>query len=181
MLGVMLQVMGGGGFSFTNLMQNLDQWGFFTYFLPFLLIFAVTYGILSKIKVFQENNAVNAIIAVAIGLLALQLDFVSTFFMEIFPKFAMGLAIILVLVILLGFFFNGTEVDKWKEYSWIGWVVGIAVILWALSTWRWGADNYGIGSWFETNFWAILIGILIGVAIYFITKKSSTSTSGTTK
>jgi len=156
----------------------LNQWntiGVFSYVLPFLLIFAVTYGILSKIKVFEDNNAVNAIIAVAVGLLALQLDFVSTFFMEIFPRFGMGLAVLLVFVILFGFFLNDqTDKQKWKDYAWIGIVIAVAVILWSVSAWQWGGDNFGIGYWLETNFWALVIGVLIVVAIYFITKKSAT-------
>lgn len=157
----------------------LNQWntlGVFSYVLPFLIIFAATYGILSKIKVFEENNSVNAIISVAIGLLALQLDFVPTFFMQIFPRFGMGLGVLLVLVILFGFFLNdSTDKNKWKSYSWVGLVVAIVVILWSLSAWQWGVDQYGIGSWFETNFWAIVIGALIITTIYFITKKPSSS------
>jgi uncharacterized membrane protein len=158
-----------------SIVDGLNQWntiGVFSYVLPFLIIFAATYGILSKIKVFEDNNAVNAIISVAIGLLALQLDFVPVFFMEIFPRFGMGLGVLLVIVILFGFFLNDqADKNKWKEYSWIGLVLAVAIILWSLSAWQWGGDQYGLGSWFETNFWAIVIGILIGIAIYFIVKK----------
>lgn len=158
-----------------SIVDVLNQWntiGVFSYVLPFLLIFAATYGILSKIKVFEDNNAVNAIISVAIGLLALQLDFVPIFFMELFPRFGMGIGILLVVVILFGFFLNDqTDKNKWKNYSWIGLVIAILIIIWSLSSWQWGSDRYGIGGWFETNFWALVIGSLIITVIYFITKK----------
>lgn len=154
----------------------LNQWntiGVFSYVLPFLVIFAAVYGILTKIDLFKDNNAVNAIIAFAIGLLALQLDFISTFFREIFPRFGMGVGVLLVLIILMGFFvvpIQGQNV--WDDYKWIGLAVGVAIIIWSLSAWQWGGDNYGIGGWLEDNFWALVIGILIVVAIYFMVRNT---------
>ena len=59
---------------------------FFEYILPFLLIFAVVYAILTKIHVFQDNKGAALVVAFAIGLLSLQLGVVSTFFQNIFPK-----------------------------------------------------------------------------------------------
>jgi hypothetical protein len=153
------------------LVDVLNKWnemGVFSYVLPFLLVFAVVYGILSKIKIFEGNNAVNGIIALAAGLLSLQLDFVSTFFQQIFPKFGMALAVLLVVVICLGFFLKN---DAWDDYKWMGTFVGVAVILWAVSTWNWSGDSSSVGFWLEENFWAIVIGIVLVVLVYFMTKK----------
>jgi len=165
-----------------SIVDVLNQWnqiGVFSYVLPFLLIFAVVYGILSKIKLFEENNAVNAIIALAIGLISLQLDFVPSFFQQIFPRFGIGLSILLIFVILMGFFIvpkDGQNV--WDDYKWIGLVVVAAVVLWALTSWQWGGDSNGIGFWFEDNFWSLIIGILIVVAIYFMIRKEQTGKTG---
>jgi len=165
-----------------SIVDVLNQWnqiGVFSYVLPFLLIFAVVYGILSKIKLFEENNAVNAIIALAIGLISLQLDFVPSFFQQIFPRFGIGLSILLIFVILMGFFIvpkDGQNV--WDDYKWIGLVVVAAVVLWALTSWQWGGDSNGIGFWFEDNFWSLIIGILIVVAIYFMIRKEPTGKTG---
>jgi len=160
----------------TSIIDVLNQWntiGVFSYVLPFLLIFAVVYGILSKIKMFEENNAVNAIIALAVGLLSLQLDFVPTFFQQIFPRFGIALSILIVFVILMGFFLTTPKDGKnvLDDYKWIGLVVVAAVVLWALTSWQWGGEGLGIGFWFEDNFWSLIIGILIIIAIYFIIKK----------
>jgi len=166
-----------------SITEVLNQWntiGIFSYVLPFLIIFAATFGILSKIEIFKENRAVDTIIAFAIGLLALQLDFIPIFFREIFPRYAMAVAILLVFVILVGFFIANDEAKKYfKDYAWVGIVVAVAVILWSLSAWQWGGDNFGIGSWFEDNFWAIVIAIVIGVVIWTIVKKPTNTTTTT--
>ena len=62
--------------------EVLNQWadaGVFAYLLPFLFIFAVVFGILNKTKVLGENKGVQATIALALGLLSLQFDYVSNF------------------------------------------------------------------------------------------------------
>ena len=60
-----------------------------------MLIFALVFGILIKTQIFKDNKAVNGIIALAVAFMALQFDFVPTFFAQIFPRLGIGLAIIL--------------------------------------------------------------------------------------
>lgn len=156
--------------SITDVLNQWNQMGVFSYVIPFLLIFAVVYGVLAKVKIFGEDSrGVNAIIALAIGLLALQFDFVSTFFATIFPRFGIGLAIVVVVVILMGIFVENME--GMKGLKWMGLGIGIAVVLWALSQWSWSLDSWGIGAFFADNFWALMIGVLIVVAIGMIVKK----------
>ena len=80
----------------TDILNQWDQIGVFTYVIPFLLIFAVVFAMLQKTRVLGDNRTVQGIVGVSIGLLALQFDFVSTFFAEIFPRFGVGLAIFLI-------------------------------------------------------------------------------------
>ena len=75
----------------------------------FLLIFAVVYGILSTMNIFSKgdkNKGVNAVIAIAVGLLALQWDYVPEFFSVIFPYAGIGISILLVALILMGLFLS---------------------------------------------------------------------------
>lgn len=159
--------------SITELLNKWNEMGVFSYVLPFLLIFAVIYGILEKSGLFnakdgKPNHAVHATIAVAIGLLSLQLDFVATFFQEIFPRFGVGLAIFLVLIILVGLFYS--EAEDRSSMLVIGASIAIAVALWALSSWDYWGDEWQLGYWFQDNFWAIVIGIIVSVSIYLIVK-----------
>jgi len=67
----------------TTITDVLNQWadmGVFAYVLPFLMIFAIIYGILTKTEILGKNRGVNATIALAAGLLALQFDYVPKYF-----------------------------------------------------------------------------------------------------
>ena len=90
----------------TDVLNSWNDIGVFSYVIPFLLIFAVVYAILQKSGVLGDNKTIDAIVAAAIGLLSLQLDFVATFFAVIFPRFGIGIAIFLVALIFIGFFYN---------------------------------------------------------------------------
>ena len=150
----------------TEVLNIWNEMGVFSYVIPFLLIFAVVFAILQKSKILGDGNrAIQAIISVSIGLLSLQFDFVSVFFAGIFPRFGVGLAIFLVLIILLGFFWPENEIHG----SWIGWVVGIGIAIWALSSWDQWSGQVGFGGWFVQNVWALIIlGILIAIIAIFI-------------
>ena len=156
----------------TSITDILNQWaamGVFSYVIPFLLIFAVVFAILQKTKVLGEHNkSVQAIVALAIGLLALQFDFVSTFYANIFPKFGVGLAVFLVLVILIGFFYLPTQGGKMPgAIKWIGYLTGIAVVVWAAVSWDFWRDNWGISWWLQEYFWSLIIlaGVIAVVAV----------------
>lgn len=167
-----------------SILNSWNDAGVFSYVLPFLLIFALVFALLQKTAIFakkkgpkgqeenQHNTAIEAIIAAAIGLLALQFDMVSIFFANIFPKFGIGLSIFLVLLIFLGFFYNPGDATEKKKLSWIGWVVGIGVVVWALVNWgTWfGGSGYGLGIWFDDYFWALVVLAIIVGAIVAIKK-----------
>ena len=170
----------------TDILNSWDQVGVFSYVLPFLLIFALVFALLQKTRLFatstgtkgsetyKHNSTIEVIIAAAIGLLALQFDFVSIFFANIFPKFGIGLSIFLVLIIFLGFFYNPEKTDKSKGLGWIGWVVGIGVVVWALSNWgTWFSGAYSFGIWIGDYFWALVV-LAVVVGVILAIKKGAT-------
>jgi len=164
----------------TTITEVLNIWndmGVFSYVIPFLLIFAVVFAILKKTNILgKDNDAILAIISVAMGLLSLQFDFVSEFFAIVFPRFGIGLSLFLVLLIFVGFFTSPDGKDLSKKMGWMGLVIGIGTVIWALSEWdEW--NNYGgFGGWFSENIWAILIlGAVIGaIAVIYNSGKKST-------
>jgi len=173
----------------TDISGILNYWGeigVFQYVLPFLLIFAVVYGILSKTKILEEhpdkNKGVNAVIAVAIGLLSLQWDYVPNFFARIFPFAGVGISILLVAMILMGLFFNANSTtDSWQKNTFfgIGAVIAIAVVLTSFS-------DVGVGPDFIPGWWGqygpaliTLITIAVLIALVVGNKKGSNSTPAT--
>lgn len=160
----------------TEILNMWANWGIFSYLFPFLIIFSIVFAILQKTKLFgdskdQKNiNGINAIVAISVAFLSLLNDYVSTFFEAIFPKFGIALAIFLVLLILVGFFYKSDKEGN-KSLSWIGWVLGIGVVIWAWSEW---GDMFGGGFEFtyflEEYFWGIILLLAIGGLIYWIVK-----------
>jgi len=144
-----------------NITDVLNQWadiGVFAYVLPFLMIFAVVYGILTKSGLLGENKGVNTAIALSVGLLALQFDYVSIFFASIFPMAGIGLSVLLVALILIGLFAG----DDSKVVNVILLVLGIIIFLVILLTsfyefsW-WGGLGYG----WSDSLPAIVVGVVI--------------------
>ncbi len=137
----------------------LDQWaaaGVFAFIIPFLLIFAVVFGILSATRVLGSNKGIHAIVALAIGLLALQLDFVPAFFTEVFPRLGVGLAVLLVVMILMGLFINWDNKGLRTIFVIIGAIISVIVILGALSS-----NTFWGSYWWRRYSGAIIMGAII--------------------
>ncbi len=158
-----------------NLLSYWEQLGVFSYVLPFLLIFAVVFGILTKIKVFGENKGLNAVIALVVGLLALQYEFVPLFFSEIFPRVGVALSIILVLLVLVGLFIDPDS--KAINYGLLA--VGVIIFLSVL------INTAGYLGWYSAYWWyvnwpSILLGVIvIGIFFAIINSASPKRQAGT--
>lgn len=145
-----------------NVLAKWEEMGVFSYVLPFLIIFSLIFIILNQIKLFKENRAVNSVIALAVGFMSLQFEFVPRFFAEIFPRVGIGLAIILVILIFLGMF-----IDPEKPGIMIGLMIVGAVIVVVVLINTAGSVGWTAGYWWEDN-WGTVIGIVAFLAIIFL-------------
>ena len=143
----------------------LTQWqsaGVFDYLLPFLLIFAVIYGILSSTNILGGNRGIQVIIAIVIGMMALQFTFVPELFRQIFPRLGVGLAVLVSLLILIGLFFTKEDMAKWGGYilMGVGFVIFIIIIAQAF-------ENFGAFGGLSGDYagWVILAVLFIGIII----------------
>jgi hypothetical protein len=160
-----------------NIGQILNDWaasGVFAYVLPFLLVFAVVYGILSKTHIIADdsNKGVNVVIALAIGALSLVGDFVPTFFQTIFPYLGMGLSVLLALIILGGLFIFDTEFKK--KTQWVIWIVGLLIFVVVVYN-ALGDYNFG-GAYFWNMYGSslIVLAIIIGLIAWVTSSRSRT-------
>lgn len=151
------------GGSVGDALNQLAQMGFFDYVLPFLLIFTLVFGILSSIKIFKENRSIDAIIALVVGLMALQFDLVPTFFAQVFPRMGVALAGILVLIILAGFFVDPKK--SWIFYilMGIGTISAVAVLVSSSES-----INFYSSYWLYEYIPMISVLIFIGVIIAIV-------------
>lgn len=154
-----------------DLLAKWQEMGFFSYLLPFLLIFALVFGILTRTQIFKDNKVVNGIIAIAVAFMSLQFDFVPAFFSQIFPRLGVGLAIILGVFIVLGLF----APKKSKIVDFV--LLGIGVLIIGLIILQ---SASGVG-WQSADFWskylpAIVVGILFIIGIAAVVGGSSKPT-----
>ncbi|MCX6749945.1 MAG: hypothetical protein NTZ83_00640 [Candidatus Pacearchaeota archaeon] len=156
-----------------NLGDLFAQWeaaGIFAYALPFLLIFALVFGLLTKLNIFKSGNdpnkGVNAIISLAVAFMSLQFNIVSSFFADLFPRFGVALSIILVILILLGFFTDlGDKNMKWVLSAIV--LITLIAVLWVPLSGLGFQINFN--GWFRENFALLFFAILmIGLIIWAI-------------
>jgi len=153
------------GTAIGDMLVQWEQAGFFMYLLPFLLIFALVFGILNQIKLFQDSKAVNGILALVVGLLALQFPMVPQFFAEIFPRLGIGLAILLALLILMGMFIDPKSGAMGYALLAVGGIILVIVLVKTA-----GALGWSSGWWWSENwpmvagvvFILLVIGIIVG-------------------
>lgn len=143
-----------------NILSQWEAMGFFSYVLPFLLIFALVFGILIQLRLFRDNKTINAIIALAVGLMSLQFSFVPRFFSEIFPRLGIGLVVILIIIILTGLFANPE--DKWQMY--LMWAVGAIVVVIILVQTAGVTGWYSFFPWLGYN-WPMALGVIAFIVI----------------
>lgn len=161
-----------GGGALGDLFAQWENAGVFEFMLPFLLIFALVFGLLMRLNIFttkdgNTNKGINAIISLAIALMALQFNVVSIFFSEIFPRMAMALSIILVILVLGGLFIPTNKTNNWFMVLLIIIVFGIVlvVIYTSMNSMGWGFFSSGGFSYFWRQYGALIIFLAIVIAV----------------
>lgn len=82
---------------FQNLISNLESVGFFQYFLPFILVIAVFYGLLRKFEIF-EDQAVDATVSIVAAFLAM-FGIAAVAPAAVFSEF-FGVIVVIIMVLL---------------------------------------------------------------------------------
>lgn len=163
-----------------SILLTFDSMGVFDYLLPFVLIFAFIFGILTKTELLgKENKGLNAVIALALAAMSLQLDFIPLIFREMFPRLGVGLAVLLCLLILVGLFIKGSGTNSEKTWNIIFSVVGVVIFLVILvqsfDMFGWGGFG-GFGG--DVVGWIVGAVLLVGVIVAIVMSTNSTSTPG---
>ena len=160
-----------------DIFRQLEYLGFFDIILPFLLIFAVVFGILSYMKIFGDQKSVHVIIAIVIGLLSIRLPFFSAFLTQISPRLGVGLVILLTIIILIGLF---TPEESRGTISWILLAVGAIIFIVIIVQTANVMSYFGTGYYFSEEIigWVVMIAILIGVVVAVVAGNSSGSKKG---
>ena len=92
----------------TNALEFAQNFGFFETVIPFILVFALVYGILRFTKVLGDpdkarTNAINVVISFAISFLVIATTNIVSMIRDLVPNATLLLVIALMLLLLLGF------------------------------------------------------------------------------
>lgn len=137
--------------------------------LPFLLVFTLVFAILEKSKVLGDGKRqLNAIIALAVGLLLLAADWQTKFIVTLTPFLAIAAVVVLIFMLLYGFV-GGTDdkgnLPKGLKIA-IGIIIGAALvvaILLAAGVWGDVVNFFSTGKWAEAV-WVNVVFIAIVIA-----------------
>ena len=168
--------------SFRELILGLDQMGFYDVALPFIVIFAITFALFEKVKVFDNRN-INGVIALGMGFLFLQNDYLLKMFHRVVPNVAFILLAVLLLLLLIGIFAG--EKGPWGGFlMFLTFFFAIASIITAASYDKIGSGYASWWQWFvdlDSGSKMTIFGIL-GVALLlwliFRTPSSTPTTFG---
>ena len=147
---------------FESLIYQWADIGLFSHILPFLLIFAVVFGILDKMKLFSKQKGVQVIIAVVLGLLAIRTHLLGDVLAVISPRLGVGLVILLALLVLIGLFVP----DK-SQFIWGFILMGVGVVIFLIILGQLGGQL----GWFSGSYggdliaWLVLAALIIGVIV----------------
>ena len=161
---------------YTDLDILLQQWtqaGILSVLVVFALVFAVVFAILNKSKILGGKAGIDAVVAIALALGALQFDWVTrNFYSNFFNNIGVGIVILLGLLVLVGLFGGTDETGKFTKtwgilFAVAGFIIFLAILI----------KSYGSSVWQATSFWSmyggyIVLGIIVVGIILLVTLTS---------
>ena len=170
--------------NFSSLGYYFQQWGVMDFLLPFLLVFTIVFAVSAKLPLFSERKNFRVIIALVLGLMFVIPHITgyygSTFnydpvevLNETLPSISLVAVAAVMLLLLMGVF--GTSFAAAAAP-----IIAIAAIIFvayifgsSLQFWNGPSD---IWSWWTPETTELIIILLVfGLIVYFITKEPSTS------
>jgi hypothetical protein len=142
----------------SSVMDVLNMWNNvgIDYVLVFLLVFAFSFGVLTATNILGKSKPVHVIIALVLGLMSLKSGQAVDFMGRAFPKAAVAISIILILVILTAVFVPKEHAGGWAIGLYA--VGGIAFLFVVFNT-------FSEVSWYSSGWWSDYAGLLIGALL----------------
>ncbi len=149
--------------------------------LPFVLLFTVIFAILQKTEVLGKGKRqIDAITAMVIALIVISFANAVNIINNLLPFLAISVVVILIFMILIGFFFHGDEFKiEGRVRTWGIILVVIAVTIAVLVTtgsWDYMVNlffNSDDGSIFANVVFLVIVGVAVAVVMNSTKQKSS--------
>ncbi|MEK6852829.1 MAG: hypothetical protein AABX59_03030 [Nanoarchaeota archaeon] len=156
-------------FDFRSLLSIWESVGLFDIVLPFILIFTLVFAILERSGILGRNRGVYAVVSIAIAFFAINNPFLGFILKELFANAAIGLIVVLIGLLFIGFFVLREEEGWWRV---LGAIFALGVLYWVFSrTARATGFDFEFSSLLITNpLFAsiILLGIPIAILVAIV-------------
>jgi hypothetical protein len=168
--------------TFQTLVYYFQTYGVLDFLLPFLLVFTIIFAVSSRIPVFKENKNYRIIIALTLGLLFVVPHVLGTYPLgydpvqvlnETLPSISLIAVAAIMLLLLMGIFgadfaASAAPIIALVSISFVVYVFGAS-----LQLWRGPWDLFG---WWSPETTELLIIIIVfGLVVWFITKEPKKS------
>jgi len=154
---------------FGTLVSNLNAMGFYGFVLPWLLVFALVYGILIGSKIFGDDKKAPGLIAIVIAFFVTAYSGIGSFFITLSGFGAMLFAALLIVVMffaLVGFKMEYMKAAFEGKWTWVIFLAVLGIIVFFVVG---GGSISGITVSNEVLA-AVFMIIVIALAIVFIGK-----------
>ena len=163
---------------FYDLFTQLQGSGFYEFLLPFLLIFAVVFGILEKSRIFGEGaKAINAVIALVLGLLITSQFEVVRSLTTFLPRMSYFIIIAMMFLIFIALFAGDIRGGFKGFVLFFVVIAGLLGLYWSLAP----VMGFDVPIWLDDNWPTLTIVITVIVLIVVVVKGGETYTDAEQK
>jgi len=113
-----------------ELIEIATEWGFFTYYLPFLIVFVMFYAILMKTKIFGDDRRIAFVIAIIAALYVMTMGgTVGAFISTLFTGGSIFLVVMLLILMIAGLVVGDRAWDRFTGGRPLGGLLLFAIIV----------------------------------------------------
>lgn len=175
-------------YGYSNFVSYFQTYGIMDFLLPFLLVFTIVFAVLQKTEILgKDKKNFNVVIALVLALIFIVPHMTGTYpggydpvevINEALPSISLVAVAAIMLLLLMGIF-GGDFAKAAIPFIAIAAIIFVVYIFGAtsaLNLWSGPSDIFG---WWSADLTELLIIILIfGLIVYFITKEPSAKTPG---
>jgi len=165
---------------FDTLIYFFQTYGVLDFLLPFILVFTIVFAVMQKTKILGDNKKFNVIIAGVLGLLFVVPHLLGSYPLgydpvqimnETLPSISLVAVAAIMLLLLMGIFGTGFAAAASPIIALLA--IAFVVYIFGSSLGLWIAP-YDVFSWWSTETTELMIIILVfGAIVYFITKEDN--------
>lgn len=154
-----------GDLDLRNLVESSEEMGFFDVLLPFLLVFAVIFAVLQKIKLFGSDakaKKIDGVVSLVMAAFLVSQTRLVEILQGFLPRVSMAIVVVLMLLLVVGIFTKSTD---WVSPALgVGVIIALIAVLWAIGA----AAGWNVPFVEEITEQDIAVLLMVGVFILVI-------------